>query len=254
MINLNDPLERLRAANPFLLTDVAVPPPDPVLFGRITSGPGLRRRRRARRFVPAVAALGVLAGAVGFGLLRGDVSVPDSVACYERADLRSNTAVAIDDGRGAVAACADLWRQGMFAAATEAPPLVECVLRSGVAGVFPAASGRDVCRDLDLPPVEATVPPPTSSSTVAGQPPANPAARVLAFRDVVGPLFLDSPCVEPAAAGALVRRELDRAGLADWTIRGGEGLGDGFSAQRPCATLSLRPENREVVLVPSPRR
>jgi hypothetical protein len=67
--------------------------------------------------------------------------------------------------------------------------------------------------------------------------------------------FLDSPCVEPAAANAIVRRELDRAGLADWTIRGGEGLsGDGFSAQRPCATLSVRAENKEVVLVPAPRR
>ncbi len=95
------------------------------------------------------------------------------------------------------------------------------------------------------------VPPPPGSST----PSADAGARILTFRDAAFPQFLDSPCVEPRDAAVIVRRELDRAGLTDWTIRGAPGLaGDGFSAQRPCATLSVRPEIREVILVPSPRR
>ncbi|MFN2502873.1 MAG: hypothetical protein ABR540_01320, partial [Acidimicrobiales bacterium] len=115
--------------------------------------------------------------------------------------------------------------------------------------------GPDLCARLNLPPVTPTTPPPTSGSAPTSPPASDLNARVLAFRDAVAGPFLESPCVEPPAAASMVRRELDRAGLADWTIRGGEGAsGDGFSAQRPCATLSLRPENREVVLVPAPRR
>ena len=153
------------------------------------------------------------------------------------------------DERGPVAACAELWQRGVFGP-VPVPPLVACVLPSGVAGVFPAAPGQDVCAVLSVPPV---APAPTVSSTVPGptptQSPGDVNVRILAFRDAVAPQFIDTGCVDPQAATTTVRRELERAGLGEWTVRA-----DGFSPERPCATLSLRPEAREVVLVPFPRR
>ena len=261
MINPRDPLDRLRAVNPVLLTDVTLSPPDPVLFRRITSAGAVgvrgdlrqpdRRRRRARRMAPVLVLASLLGGAVAYGLLRGEVTKPQNVACYEAADLDAKTAVVSVDEGGPVAACAELWRRGAFGRAGEVPALAECVLDSGVAGVFPTTPGQDVCRTLELSPVATA----TSTPGTAPQSPSDPNAGLQAFRDAVAGPFLDSPCLEPPLATSIVRRELDRAGLTEWTIRGGEGLsGDGFTTQRPCATLSLRPENKEVVLVPTPSK
>ncbi|HEV2758897.1 MAG TPA: hypothetical protein VGV86_04945 [Acidimicrobiales bacterium] len=261
MINPRDPLDRLRAVNPVLLTDVTLSPPDPVLFRRITSAGAVgvrgdlrqpdRRRRRARRMAPVLVLSSLLGGAVAYGLLRGEVTKPENVACYESADLDAKTAVVSVDEEGPLAACAELWRRGALGTAGQVPDLVECVLGSGVAGVFPTMPGQDVCRTLELSSVTTT----TGVPGTAPQPPPDPGAGLRAFRDAVAGPFLDSPCLEAPLAASIVRRELDRAGLTDWTIRGGDGLsGDGFTAQRPCATISLRPENKEVVLVPTPRR
>ncbi len=258
MINLGDPLDRLRAANPVPAGQVTHTRPDPVLFRRIiTEQPpaGARghhptpARRRAKRWVPVLVASGLLVGAA-YDLLRGEVTKPLLVACYERADLAANTAVAVVGSDGPVAACTELWRKGAFDSGTDAPALVECVLDSGVVGVFPTAPGADTCALINL------VPPTPSAPTTRPVPTtADVGARILQFRDAVFPQLLDIPCVDPRVAAATVRRELDRAGLSDWTVRGGEGLaGDGFSPERPCATLALRQENKEVVLVPSPRR
>ena len=265
MNNLRDPLDRLRAANPVLLTDPTLGPPDPVQFRRITTGatPGRgavapwtdRPRRRARRLVPVLAVSSLLAGATAYGLLRGEVSKPEIVACYGEASLAADTEVVSVDEEGPVAACAELWRRGAFGGPWQAPELAECVLDSGVVAVFPTTSGADVCARLNLPPVAPTTPPATSGSAPTSPPAADLSARVLAFREAVAAPFLQIPCVEPPAAASMVRRELDRAGLADWTVRSGEGAsGDGFSPQRPCATLLLQPEAKEVVLVPTPRR
>jgi hypothetical protein len=106
--------------------------------------------------------------------------------------------------------------------------------------VFPARGGDDVCRQLVTPGATTTAPPSTLAAVND---------RFLAFRDAVLPRFQAATCIDPAAATALVRAELDRAGLADWQIRTGP-----FSAERPCATLAFRPENREVVLTPAPPR
>jgi hypothetical protein len=261
MINVREPLERLRAVNPVPPGVGVLTPPDPVLFRRITSGEAVAARSRpspwrARRLVPAFLVASLLGGTVAYAILRDGVTKPEAVACYERADVESPIEVAFVGKQGPIAACAELWRRGAFGPGVEVPPLVECVLDSGVAGVFPAVPGRDVCGALNLPPVTSA---PTVSTTAPGpgatQSAGDVNARILAFRDAVTPQLFDAGCVEPRAAATIIRRELDRAGLGDWTVRGGEGLaGDGFSAERPCATLSLRPDSREVVLVPSPRR
>jgi hypothetical protein len=278
VIDHSEPLERLRAANP-------VPAPDPAavttpaavaLLHRIVTEEPARpvvaarpwlRRRRLRLLVPALVLTGA-AGAVGYALVNNGVSSPQTVACYQSADLHARTQVVVGDARGPAANCADLWTNGAFGPPS-VPPLVVCALPSGMAGVFPDADGTDVCARLGLAPVPAPGPAPTpvpvpgsapSSPAVPGSAPtstptpADENARFLAFRDAVLPQFLDAACVDPATAQAVVRRELDRAGLADWAIRTGQGVGDGFSADRPCATLAFRPTERAVLLVPAPPR
>ncbi len=242
MMHTSDPLERLRAANPVPPEAMEALRPDPVLFRAVTSGaPASRRaRRRSRILVAVLATTSVLGGAVAYGLLRDGVPKPQNVACYEQADLEARTDVVSVGDDGPIAACAELWQRGTLGPGGQVPPLVECVLETGVVGVFPASAGDDVCRRLVAPGATTTSPPPTL---------ADVNDRFLAFRDAVLPTFRESPCVERAAATRLVRTELDRAGLSDWQIRAGE-----FSAERPCATLSFRPENREIVLTPAPPR
>jgi hypothetical protein len=263
MINTSDPLDRLRAVNPVPPGEVALLYPDPVLYDRIVSAPPapisdpLRRRRRGRRLVPALVVSGLLGGAVAYGVLRGGVSDPETVACFQRAELEATTAVVSVGAAGPIEACAGVWRGGAFGGGAEVPPLVACVLPTGVAGVFPALAGADVCTSLNLVPITPTSPPPPPTTTAPGpgpgpapQPAADLNTRILNFRDAVLGQFLDSPCMAPATGAEIVRRELDRAGLNDWTVVSGA-----FSADRPCATLSLRPEERQVLLVPgTPRR
>ena len=254
MIPRSDPLERLRAVNPVPFSTAILTAPDALLFQRIVAGetaggsvvpsPG---RRRARRLVPALLVTSLLGGAVAYGLMRGEVSKPHAVACYEAADLEADTVVVSADEGGALAACADLWRRGVLGAGGTVPPLAQCVLESGVAGVFPTTSAQDVCATLTLAPVPTTAPPGPGPTSPPAQGDVN--MRFLAFRDAVLPQFVDAGCVEPGTGAAIVRRELDRAGLGDWTVRD-----DGFSAERPCATLSFQPERQEVVLVPAPPR
>jgi hypothetical protein len=243
MIEMSDPLGRLRAANPVPAAEVALLRPDPVLFDRITSVPPARvaapsrRPWRGRRLLPALVATSLLGGAVAYAVLRKDVTRPETVACYETADLDASAEIISVGAGGPVETCAELWRRGALEGRTDAPPLVACVLDTGVAGVFPAAAGVDVCRMLDLTPIAPTPPPPTTTT------------RIVAFRDAVVPQFLDAQCMAPATGVDIVRRELDRAGLGDWTV-----ASTGFTTERPCATLSLRTEERTVILVPAPPR
>jgi hypothetical protein len=257
MIETSDPLERLRAANPVPPGEVAFLRPDPVLFDRITSARPVPvrdrpRRRRARRLVPALVVTTVVGGAVAYGLLRGEVSNPQTVACFEAADPASATEVTGVEAAGPIEACAALWRRAVLGAGGEVPPLASCVLPSGVTGVFPATAGADVCTALNLVPITSMQPPAT---TVPGPAPAPaPAAdlntRIVNFRDAVLGQFIDASCLAPATAEDIVRRALDREGLGDWTI-----VSTGYTADRPCATLSIRPDQRQVVLVPgTPRR
>jgi len=187
-MHVSDPLNRLRAANPVPADQVTRLRPDPVLFRRITSeepagatghGPA-PSRRRAKRLVPALLLTSLIGGATAYGVLRGGVTKPERVACYERADLTANIEVAAVSSGGPVAACAELWRRGAFDSGTDVPALVECVLDSGVAGVFPTAPGEDVCARLSLPPVPSTVLTTTTTSPAKGDAmkatPATPAS------------------------------------------------------------------------------
>ena len=248
MIHTSDPLERLRAANPIPAASLTHDRPDPVLFaaivsgaldGRSRTGPG---RRRLRLLVPALAVTSLVGGPVAYALLRDPAPKPQNAGCYETADLEARTEVVGVGPEGPLAACAELWLAGVFGPGAAAPALTECLLPTGIVGVFPADRGGDVCAAL------RGGSPTTTRVTAPGVADAN--ERFLAFRDEVLPRFLDAPCVDPRSGSDLVRRELDRAGLGDWRVApAGE-----FTADRPCATLGFRPESGEVALVPSPPR
>ena len=255
MIPTSGPLERLRAANPVPAATVAPVRPDPVLFRAIVSGeleerPPVRprpARRRLRLVAPALAVTGLLGGAVAYGLLREPAPKPQTTGCYERADLEARTEIVGVGAEGPLAACAELWQQGVLGPGGEVPALTECVLSTGVVGVFPArTSGQDVCSSLVNPTTTGI----TSPATTIAPPTVDVNERFRLFREAVLPRFVDAACVEPGAATDIVRRELDRAGLGDWRIASA----GPFTADRPCATLGFRPEAGEVLLVPSPAR
>lgn len=254
MIETSDPLARLRAANPVPVAQVALLEPDPILFRRITTGDtdvslgaARRRQRPARRLVPALIVTSLLGGAVAYAALRGEVTKPATAACFERADLAAATSAARVGDDGAIEACADLWRRGAFGSVSEVPPLTQCTLPSGLVGVFPVVAGADTCAVVELPSTPSSTSPPGPAPDSPA--PADVNARILAFRDATVPQFVGAACVAPDAGVAIVRRELDRAGLAGWTI-----VAEGFSAERPCATLSIQTEARQVILVPAPPR
>ncbi|MGI8983008.1 MAG: hypothetical protein ACR2HM_00490, partial [Acidimicrobiales bacterium] len=101
---------------------------------------------------------------------------------------------------------------------------------------------------LNLVPVAPAPPGPTPPEATV--PPGDVNARILVFRDAALAQFLSAACVTPEAGTEIARRELARAGLVDWTIVDG-----GITPDRPCASLAIRPESRQVVLAPTtPRR
>ena len=271
-----DVLERLRACNPvpagrfddLVWTDIAQ-----AQFQRIVATPAVPARVRGRLApVPAVPGAGrgrrrrvprvaVLAGAVSlsvavaaYALVTRPTSKPQNVACFAAADLTANTAVVGVDAQGPVAACAGVWARG-FLGPTRPPPLRACLLESGVVGVFPEAPGRDVCLDLGLAAASSPAPPTTEPAGIRLAPDDQVVdhARFFAFRDAALSRFVGQECIGAVAAEEIVREELDRAGLDGWTVTTGVGAdGAGFSAGRPCASLSFHPEVWSVDLVPVP--
>lgn len=244
MIDQRDPLDRLRVSNPVPIesvarlasSDVAIALLQRIVTESVPDGsprraPTLRRRRR---IVPAIAAVSLCFGAVAYALVNRQVSEPETVACFAAVDLEARAVAVVPGAGGGAAACAELWARGVFGAAA-VPALVECVLASGAAGVFPAEPGQDPCLALSL-------------TAVASEPSATPQFGV--FQRAVLERFLASSCVDPGEGRAIVRRELDRAGLDGWTVRETAA----FGPDRPCASLGFDVPGKRVLLVPGPMR
>ena len=262
-----DPLARLRVLNPVSADELDAlvwAEPAQASFRRIVAGeiptaqgrPGRLRAplpagpRRPRR-VLRVAVLTVVGSmslvVAGYALAGRQPSKPQTVACFAAADLAAETAVVGTGEGGPVATCARLRDRGFLGRAT-ASALRACVLESGAVGVFPQATGRDVCFDLGL----ASVSTPAGGGREADAPEVA-AARFTAFRDAALPRLVGQGCVGVGPAEMIVREELVRAGLEGWTVVTGVGEdGLGFSAERPCASLNFKPEVRTVELAPVP--
>jgi hypothetical protein len=236
-----DPVERLRKANPVLADDSESPetPQAKALLERIVrTDPELirepRRPIRIRRWILIPVAILVL-GAAGYVVFR-HTDQPLFVACYQRASLSADRAELQPNGQDPVAACGVLWRPGAQFnpdGRVPTPELTACVLPTGAVGVFPGATGVNVCSALGL-----------------ANPTANPTERrqdqaVQELQNALSNHFLNV-CVGRSDALALAQQELHRLGLTGWQVsdRGP------FTTRAPCASVAFDIPHRTVTIVP----
>jgi hypothetical protein len=198
-----------------------------------------RKQRRALILVPAVLALLAASGFTTYALTREPTHF-ESIGCFEQAALDANVAIVSTDGRDPAAICAELWEHGDMGSNPVPGDLASCVLESGAIGVFPS-SGRATCEELGLADLPA-------SYAVEGP-------RFTRLRDAIvaqlgepasGSSAGSSKCVGEERARAIVRDELDAHGYGEWGI---EVVGEGFTAERPCAEVSFNGERQVVEII-----
>jgi hypothetical protein len=198
-----------------------------------------RKRRLVLVLVPASVVLLAVTGFTTYALIREPTQL-ESVGCYDRASLEANVAVVSADGRDPAEICGEIWAQGALAEAPVPDKLASCVLDTGAIGVFPS-SGAGTCEKLGLADLPASY--------------AAEGKRFAALRDAIvaelgepasGSTRGGPECVGEDEARAIVRRELDAHGYADWTV---EVAGEPFSTGRPCADVSFDGAGKTVLLV-----
>jgi hypothetical protein len=187
-----------------------------------------RRRRLGLVLIPAVVVLLGVTGFTTYALTREPTHM-ESVGCFERASMNANVAVVSADGRDPAVICREIFQASDLSAPVP-DELASCVLDTGAIGVFPS-SGAQTCELLglaDLPAsyaverkwfaalrnaIVAQIGEPASGSTRGGP-----------------------QCVGEDEARAIVRRELDAHGYADWDVKV---IGEPFSAEQPCADVGF---------------
>jgi hypothetical protein len=189
---------------------------------RSTFGP--TRPGRQRGWVaPLLAATLVLLMAAGAGaayILTRPATELSAIGCYERPLLKSSVSVVRASAEHPTSTCARLWRHGdITGVPRDPPPLVACVLPSGTVGVFPGPPSG--CGPLGLVGLG-------DGFEVLSKEFASFNEAVLQRLDMAG------RCYSREQAAAVIRQELDRSGLDDWTVKTGR---SGFSPDRPCSTL-----------------
>jgi hypothetical protein len=203
-----------------------------------------RRRRLVLTLVPAVVVL--LTAATGFTaytLLRTEPSHFESIGCYDRANVGGNVTVVSPDGRGPIAQCRDLWREGVVGRPAPAQ-LAACVLSTGPVGVFPS-TGNQTCEQMGLADLSA-------KGEVESR-------RFVRMRDAIyarlgspasGSSRRSGPCVAEERARAILLEELARQGYEGWSVNT---AGEGFTADRPCAEVSFDGGSRTAILLAGTR-
>jgi len=270
-----DPDELLRAANPIHETRVPAASQSAHahrLFEKITGTsyhqPAIlvrRRWTRTRVWVAAlIATVGAAGGGIAYAVATSQPTKQLTTICYATANPAADGTAVTSSGQGALRDCAQAWTAGQIAAtpAQAPPPLIACIVHSGVAGVFPDPDhDPNLCRQLRLrtitpqpaQPATTTITPP---ATLRGTPTTGPAASttttvpvppVIAARNTIVAAFL-AGCLDQPQATAVARRALDQAGLAGWTIQ----TNGQFSAARPCASPAFDETQHLVYLVPIP--
>ena len=205
------------------------------------------RRRRRRLGLVALPAAVLLLGATGFATyaLTREPTHLESVGCYDKASLDANVAVVSADGRDPIAICESIWQAGDLPGAPVPARLAACVLETGAIGVFPSSDAR-TCSKLGLAGLPASY--------------AAEGRRFAALRDAIvarvgepasGSSRGGPQCVGEDRALAIVRRELDSHGYADWKV---SVAGGSFSPARPCADVSFDTAAKAVFIVPVSRR
>ena len=208
------------------------------LIRHVATTPPAKRAGAGRVALVAIPSLLVLLGAVAFTVYVAMRPADElsAIGCYEEARLDGDVSIVSADGRSPVEICADVFADKNPNVANG--PLSASVLENGAVGVFPG--GRETCARLAL------------SALAPGY--EADAARFAGLRDALLATFSGRRCVGEAEATRIVRRELDARGFRDWRIEVGPGIaGEGFSAERPCASLSFEGDEEMVILVPDVR-
>lgn len=250
MLSPPDAFAALRSANPVPDEAAVAHLVDDAFLDVILAGPERPARRppERRRLVATVGVSAVAVGALVGGryILTRPTTKPVSVACYSGADLEARSVV--ETGLGdPVDRCRQAWRAGAFGPPSEAPPLVPCVLPSGVVGVFPGSSGA-TCDSLDAARSEpGDGPEPTAPGDGTGT-----GTDATELRAALTTAISSARCRTREDAGEVVRQELAARGLGAWRIEEGPGDGGGFDAVRRCASVAVDAERHVVVLVPVP--
>lgn len=239
MTGRGDPFDRLRAADPAKMGDRETASMDPErIFRQVVAStrPSPLRARRRRRILVLVGAVFLIAAAY---VVFRPVTEPLTVACYRAADLDADILVVDAPAAGdPVDVCRPQWSpEGEFGAELgdgPAPDLRACVLESGAVGVFPTASGSQVCADLGLAV-------PASDSPEENQ-------AVIELRDELVDAFLEE-CLSVEEARTRVVEAVARHGLEGWQVT----VSQSFTEEQPCASLAFDVPAETIELVPVSR-
>lgn len=236
-----DAIELLKAANP--VVEAELPdhdsPAGRQLLTRIITQP---RKPQAsppgkRRQVIVVALLALTLIAATWIILR-PVTDPLGLSCYQTPDLEGNR-VALPAGTDLdPQACTPLWENQTLTDPDivplgSVPPFQGCVTPTGGLAVFPTDDPA-ICNQLGLDPPD---------------PASLPAAEAIRrLNDQLATHFSTQTCQPIDQAAQDVRRILDQAGFADWTITTSPA-----SPDRPCASYALDNDNQTIHLIPIPQ-
>lgn len=262
-----DPDELLRAANP--IDEKRLPHPAEstdaqLLYEKITGTPYTRDRQptKARRWrwthlrisIAAMIGLGGIGGGIAYAVVSQQPTKHLEVACYANASLNASLTQVSATSAGPLNDCARAWSSGNVPGhlAGAPPPLDACVLRSGIAGVFPDRTGtHTICRQLGLQPISPTPPAPLTTSRAPGSSisavPTTTVPPIIAVRDHIAEALLAS-CVDEPHAQIIIRHALDEAGLTGWSIQ----LRGLFTTARPCASPGFDETDHIIYIIPIP--
>lgn len=247
----------LRRANPVREHELPIPAEATgaqQLYQRITGTPYAGRPAprgvRHRRLIAVLAAVMTTAGVGGvaaYASLNHSVTKHFAVSCYAGPSLDAKD-VAVDAlAGGPVATCAQAWSEGHVGNGA-VPLLAACITPQGIAAVFPAAPGADVCAQLGLPalppgaetlPANTTTTGPTTTLTAEGLP--------VPIRDAII-TNLQRTCLTAPQAQESITALLTKADIP-WKVA----VPTPFPPERPCASPGFDEIDQTVVLTGIPR-
>lgn len=200
-------------------------------------GPRGARRQWTIVLLAASAAVAVAAAV----MLTRDVSAVGSIGCFREPSLEGDAAIVRSDGRDPITLCRELWETDAFPRAPSPPEeLVECVLPTGVLGVFPAAHCSQVQNGDDPDPDISVLPPPDGQHVID-------ASEFARHRDRLVEMFLEEDCPTMEHGEGLVQEAFEEGLFPGWSVV----LPEQGHPERPCATLGFDESTRTILLVPS---